>query len=78
PVGEKPVVAQAQEAGLEPVVEVAPAAAGEVERSGPEMVKVPAEQLEELVNLAGETSIFRGRIEQQILDSQVALVEMET
>ncbi|MFH7344875.1 Hpt domain-containing protein [Pseudomonas syringae pv. tagetis] len=78
PVGEKPVVAQAQEAGLEPVVAVAPAADGEVERSGPEMVKVPAEQLEELVNLAGETSIFRGRIEQQILDSQVALVEMET
>ncbi|MFH7473859.1 hypothetical protein RA264_29270, partial [Pseudomonas syringae pv. tagetis] len=30
------------------------------------------------VNLAGETSIYRGRIEQQILDSQVALVDMET
>ncbi|KGS10842.1 hypothetical protein OA77_30340, partial [Pseudomonas coronafaciens] len=30
------------------------------------------------VNLAGETSIFRGRIEQQILDSQITLVELET
>ncbi|KPY39541.1 Hpt domain-containing protein [Pseudomonas syringae] len=77
PVGE-PVVAQAFETGPESVVAVAPAADGEVERSGPEMVKVPAEQLEDLVNLAGETSIFRGRIEQQILDSQVALLEVET
>ncbi|WP_116865530.1 Hpt domain-containing protein [Pseudomonas savastanoi] len=77
PVGE-PVVAQTFETGPESVVAVAPAADGEVERSGPEMVKVPAEQLEDLVNLAGETSIFRGRIEQQILDSQVALLEVET
>ncbi|WP_024676885.1 Hpt domain-containing protein [Pseudomonas syringae] len=72
-------VAQATESSPEPVVAVTPAATdGEVERSGPEMVKVPAEQLEDLVNLAGETSIFRGRIEQQIIDSQVTLVEMET
>ncbi|KPZ10692.1 Hpt domain-containing protein [Pseudomonas syringae group genomosp. 3] len=72
-------VAQATESSSEPVVAVTPAATdGEVERSGPEMVKVPAEQLEDLVNLAGETSIFRGRIEQQIIDSQVTLVEMET
>ncbi|WP_440806095.1 Hpt domain-containing protein [Pseudomonas syringae] len=71
-------VAQATESGPEPVVAVSPAVDGEVERSGPEMVKVPAEQLEDLVNLAGETSIFRGRIEQQIIDSQVTLVEMET
>lgn len=48
------------------------------DRSGPEMVKVPAEQLEDLVNLAGETSIFRGRIEQQVSDAQGTLVEMET
>nr|GFD52916.1 hypothetical protein [Tanacetum cinerariifolium] len=46
--------------------------------AGPEMVKVPAEQLEDLVNLAGETSIFRGRIEQQVSDAQVTLAEMET
>jgi chemosensory pili system protein ChpA (sensor histidine kinase/response regulator) len=58
----------------------APAAAADpdAERAGPEMVKVPAEQLEDLVNLAGETSIFRGRIEQQVSDAQVTLAEMET
>ncbi|MCK0546306.1 Hpt domain-containing protein [Pseudomonas syringae] len=72
------LAAQGLEVHPESVVAVAPVAEGEVERSGPEMVKVPAEQLEDLVNLAGETSIFRGRIEQQIIDSQIALVEMET
>ncbi|MFO7703808.1 MAG: Hpt domain-containing protein [Halopseudomonas sp.] len=36
--------------------------------SGQETVKVSAKLLEELVNLAGETSIFRGRIEQQVSD----------
>ncbi|MCF5440096.1 response regulator, partial [Pseudomonas syringae] len=72
------LAAQDPEVHPESVVAVAPAAEGEAERSGPEMVKVPAEQLEDLVNLAGETSIFRGRIEQQIMDSQIALVEMET
>jgi len=56
----------------------APAADAEAERAGPEMVKVPAEQLEDLVNLAGETSIFRGRIEQQVSDAQTTLAEMET
>ncbi|MCX7079940.1 MAG: Hpt domain-containing protein, partial [Pseudomonas sp.] len=43
-----------------------------------DMVKVSAELLDDLVNLAGETSIFRGRIEQQVNDAQVALSEMET
>ncbi|MBZ9783953.1 Hpt domain-containing protein [Pseudomonas sp. REP124] len=43
-----------------------------------DMVKVSAELLDDLVNLAGETSIFRGRIEQQVSDAQVALNEMET
>ncbi|MDD1965098.1 Hpt domain-containing protein [Pseudomonas putida] len=55
-----------------------PAADPDAERPGPEMVKVPAEDLEDLVNLAGETSIFRGRIEQQVSDAQVTLAEMET
>lgn len=45
---------------------------------GADMVKVSAELLDELVNLAGETSIFRGRIEQQVSDAQTALNEMET
>ena len=43
-----------------------------------DMVKVSAELLDDLVNLAGETSIFRGRIEQQVNDARVALGEMET
>ncbi|RAU46143.1 MULTISPECIES: Hpt domain-containing protein [unclassified Pseudomonas] len=47
------------------------------ERAGPEMVKVPAEQLEALLNLAGEVSIVRGRIEQQAIDAQTTLAEME-
>jgi chemosensory pili system protein ChpA (sensor histidine kinase/response regulator) len=57
-----------------------PPAAGETdaERPASEMVKVAAEQLESLVNLAGETSIFRGRIEQQVTDVQITLAEMET
>lgn len=50
----------------------------DAERSGAEMVKVPAEQLETLVNLAGETSIFRGRLEQQVSDVQAALSEIDT
>jgi chemosensory pili system protein ChpA (sensor histidine kinase/response regulator) len=70
---EEPVVAPAS--GTEPA---AAAADADTERAGPEMVKVPAEQLEDLVNLAGETSIFRGRIEQQVSDAQVTLAEMET
>ncbi|MCI0993983.1 Hpt domain-containing protein [Pseudomonas corrugata] len=45
---------------------------------GADMVKVSAELLDDLVNLAGETSIFRGRIEQQVNDAHVALSEMET
>jgi len=46
--------------------------------AGADMVKVSAELLDDLVNLAGETSIFRGRIEQQVNDAHVALSEMET
>lgn len=45
---------------------------------GADMVKVSAELLDDLVNLAGETSIFRGRIEQQVNDARIALSEMET
>ncbi len=43
-----------------------------------DMVKISAELLDDLVNLAGETSIFRGRIEQQVNDARIALSEMET
>ena len=38
---------------------------------------MPAELLDNLVNLAGETSIFRGRVEQQVSDVGYTLGEME-
>lgn len=47
-------------------------------RQGPqEMIKVSADLLEELVNLAGETSISRGRLEQQISDLSGAVDEVD-
>jgi len=47
--------------------------------AGPqEVVKVKAELLEELVNLAGETSISRGRVEQQVNDVSFALDELDS
>lgn len=58
--------------------EPGPASDAEGERSAGEMVKVPAQELETLVNLAGETSIFRGRIEQQVIDAEGTLAEMAT
>ncbi|PWB32137.1 hybrid sensor histidine kinase/response regulator [Pseudomonas sp. SDI] len=60
----------------EPALAEAPAAAPE--RGPADMVKVNAELLDDLGNLAGENSIIRGRIEQQVNDAQVALSEMET
>lgn len=48
-------------------------------RTGPqEMVKVSAELLDNLVNLAGETSISRGRLEQQVTDFSYSLEEMDS
>lgn len=62
-----PFVQRAQEAAQEAAARRAPQ----------ELVKVPAELLEGLVNLAGETSIFRGRVEQQVSDVSFTLGEME-
>lgn len=62
-----PFVQRAKEAALEAASRRAPQ----------ELVKVPAELLEGLVNLAGETSIFRGRVEQQVSDVSFTLSEME-
>ncbi|HEX5840865.1 MAG TPA: response regulator, partial [Pseudomonas sp.] len=62
-----PFVRRAEEAALEAASRRAPQ----------ELVKVPAELLEGLVNLAGETSIFRGRVEQQVSDFGFTLSEME-
>ena len=50
----------------------------EGERTGLDTVKVPAEMLEDLLNLAGESSTIRGRVEQQVNDGNVALNEMQT
>lgn len=47
-------------------------------KKGPqEVVKVSAQLLEDLVNLAGETSISRGRAEEQITELVFALEEMQ-
>jgi chemosensory pili system protein ChpA (sensor histidine kinase/response regulator) len=76
-----PMAPPVERVRAQPETPVAPAQATpdpEPERIVPETVKVVAEQLENLVNLAGETSIFRGRIEQQIIDTQATLTEMET
>ncbi|MFB4392463.1 MULTISPECIES: Hpt domain-containing protein [unclassified Pseudomonas] len=48
------------------------------ERAPGDMVKVDAELLDDLGNLASEHAIIRGRIEQQVNDAQFALNEMET
>jgi chemosensory pili system protein ChpA (sensor histidine kinase/response regulator) len=43
-----------------------------------EVIKVSAQLLEELVNLAGETTIARGRVEEQVSDISYAIEEMES
>ncbi|HSC75215.1 MAG TPA: Hpt domain-containing protein, partial [Pseudomonadales bacterium] len=43
-----------------------------------EMIKVSADLLENLVNLAGETSISRSRVEQQMIDIERTAEEMES
>lgn len=75
-----PTLAPAMLEPLAPILmpEPAPAPDTEGERAASEMVKVPAQELETLVNLAGETSIFRGRIEQQVIDAEGTLAEMAT
>jgi chemosensory pili system protein ChpA (sensor histidine kinase/response regulator) len=48
-------------------------------RSAPqEVIKVSAELIEELVNLAGETSISRGRTEEQLSEMGFTLEEMDS
>ncbi len=82
---EAPIIAASQPSGAGKQSKVLPfvrraqeAAQQDNARRGPqELVKVPAELLEGLVNLAGETSIFRGRVEQQVSDFGFTLGEME-
>ncbi|MFU8815569.1 MAG: response regulator, partial [Pseudomonadales bacterium] len=78
-----PAAAQAEAHAGVPRPRVAASASrkesGNTESGGPgEMVRVGAGLLESLVNLAGESSIIRGRVEQGMGDFVVALDEMET
>jgi len=77
-----PQVSEASEDAAAPPIAPSPTPPARPEPATPsdgaDMVKVSAELLDDLVNLAGETSIFRGRIEQQVNDARVALGEMET
>ena len=59
----------------EPKKEAAPA--DKQATANQEMVRVAADLLEELISLAGESSITRSRVEQQITDFGDALQEME-
>ncbi|WP_066016066.1 Hpt domain-containing protein [Endozoicomonas atrinae] len=74
---------QVPEQILEPVstIRVAPQTTTDAEdttlqSSSSEMVRIPSELLETLINLAGETSISRSRIEQQTADATRTLEEM--
>ncbi len=59
-------------------VEVSSSTDDDRSRNAQEMVRVSATLLEDLVNLAGESSIIRARVEQGISDFGGALAEMET
>ena len=59
-------------------VEVSSSTDDDRSRNAQEMVRVSATLLEDLVNLAGESSIIRARVEQGISDFGGALEEMET
>ena len=73
-----PVEEAPAQARILPFVRQAQEARESAARRAPqELVKVPAELLDNLVNLAGETSIFRGRVEQQVSDVGYTLTEME-
>ncbi len=59
-----------------PAEEAAKPAAAQTQQQQ-EMVRVASDLLEDLISLAGESSIMRGRIEQQITDFGDSLQEME-
>jgi chemosensory pili system protein ChpA (sensor histidine kinase/response regulator) len=73
-----PVAARAVPAEAEPVAEAGSSKAAARETAAQEMVRVGAGLLEALVNLAGESSIIRARVEQGMSDFTGALDEMET
>lgn len=64
--------------GLDPQADKRAAAAQAAKDAAPqEMVKISAELVDQLVNLAGETSISRGRVEQQVIDFALTLNDVE-
>ena len=65
------VVRQAPELPVQPTARPKPTVAMQ------ESIKIPAQVLDNLVNLAGEASIARGRVEQGVGESASALNEME-
>ncbi|MGC8119512.1 Hpt domain-containing protein [Marinobacter sp. VGCF2001] len=81
PVRTKPTPAPKAETGPTPAKPAkAPAQtrkkAADAQRAAQESIRVSAPLLDELVNLAGETSITRGRLEQQSSDFSYTLDEM--
>ncbi|MFD1259307.1 hybrid sensor histidine kinase/response regulator [Entomomonas asaccharolytica] len=85
-VNEEPVVDQSEKDQASPVVvefrqtEVSKPkdkVATKENKEVAEQIKVAAELLDSLVNLAGETSIYRSRVEQQNSDLASALMEMD-
>ncbi|UTW48031.1 Hpt domain-containing protein [Bacterioplanoides sp. SCSIO 12839] len=65
---------------LSPTAQPSPGAAqaqATARKAPQELVKVSADLLDNLVNLAGETSIGRGRLEQQVTDFSYTLDEMD-
>lgn len=66
-----PAVMRAPKLPVQPTARPKPAVAMQ------ESIKIPAQVLDNLVNLAGEASIARGRVEQGVGESASALNEME-
>ncbi len=76
PVVEAPVQELSPASAVKPAAK--PMQQQQVVRKAPqELVKVSADLLDDLVNLAGETSIGRGRLEQQVVDFSHTLDEMD-
>jgi chemosensory pili system protein ChpA (sensor histidine kinase/response regulator) len=75
---ESPQTVESDEVLPAVVEDVATAVAMPIVEKGPqELVKVSAGLLEDLVNLAGETSISRGRVEERVTDIVYSLDEMD-
>jgi chemosensory pili system protein ChpA (sensor histidine kinase/response regulator) len=70
-------VPEQDEAAIETSRAVAQTAEVSQARTAQEAVKIPAQVIEQLVNLAGETSINRGRVEEQVSEVMFSLAELD-